>query len=71
MLYTVNNGGLPPWGGVIVITFATIIVFFFGYRFVNLYEKWPWIPNLAVFLVIIDRLAKSFWENINYKNWSC
>ncbi|EGW32825.1 uncharacterized protein SPAPADRAFT_60168, partial [Spathaspora passalidarum NRRL Y-27907] len=32
---------------------------FFGYNVIHHYEKWSWIPNLAVFLVIIARFSMS------------
>ncbi|KAH3899145.1 cytosine permease SCDLUD_004572 [Saccharomycodes ludwigii] len=46
----------PPWASCLILIVATIIVTFFGYKIVHLYEKWSWVPNFAVFLVIIARL---------------
>ncbi|CDO93094.1 unnamed protein product [Kluyveromyces dobzhanskii CBS 2104] len=61
LLHIVNHSGAncPPWAGCLIIVFSTIIVTFFGYRVIHAYEKWSWVPNFAVFLVIIARLAKS------------
>ncbi|KAH3679523.1 hypothetical protein WICPIJ_008598 [Wickerhamomyces pijperi] len=50
---------LPPWAGVLVIALITIIVSMFGYKAVHLYEKWSWIPNIAVFFVLIARFTIS------------
>lgn len=61
LLHIVNPSGpdCPPWAGCLIIIFGTIIVTFFGYRVIHAYEKWSWVPNFAVFLVIIARLAKA------------
>ncbi|KAK9466161.1 permease for cytosine/purines, uracil, thiamine, allantoin-domain-containing protein [Lipomyces arxii] len=59
LLHTVNGGGLPPWGGIIVISVLTMIVTLFGYKIVHIYEKWSWIPTFIVFLIVIARFAKS------------
>ncbi|SCU95883.1 LAME_0F13916g1_1 [Lachancea meyersii CBS 8951] len=58
LLHKVNPGGAqcPPWAGCLIIVLSTIVVTFFGYRVIHAYEKWSWIPNFAVFLVIIARL---------------
>ncbi|KAH3680319.1 hypothetical protein WICMUC_000386 [Wickerhamomyces mucosus] len=50
---------LPPWAGLLIIVLLTIIVSMFGYRAVHLYEKYSWIPNLAVFFVLIARFKIS------------
>ncbi|OUM52385.1 hypothetical protein BVG19_g1571 [[Candida] boidinii] len=57
LLHMVNDYSLPPWAGCLILVIATIIVTFFGYHVVHLYEKWSWIPNGAVFIAIICRLA--------------
>ncbi|CCF60697.1 hypothetical protein KAFR_0L00890 [Kazachstania africana CBS 2517] len=61
LLNMVNNEGdnLPLWGGCLIIIGATVIVTFFGYSVIHTYEKYSWIPNFAVFLVIIARLHTS------------
>lgn len=61
LLHMVNRHGhnIPVWAGCLVIMGGTVLVSFFGYRFIHLYEKWSWVPNFAVFLVIIARLKKS------------
>lgn len=59
MLHTVNNGGLPSWGGVLVITFLTVIVSMFGYRIVHNFEKWAWVPVFIVFIITAVRMAKT------------
>ncbi|KAL2706882.1 Purine-cytosine permease FCY2 [Kluyveromyces marxianus] len=61
LLHMVNPSGhnCPPWAACLILIMCTIVVTFFGYRFIHLYEKWSWVPNFAVFLVIIACLAKS------------
>lgn len=61
LLSMVNPGGnqCPPWAGIIIITGCTVGVTFFGYRIIHAYEKWSWVPNVIVFLVIIACLAKN------------
>lgn len=59
LLHIVNNYLLPPWAGCLILILMTIVVTFFGYHVIHAYEKWCWIPNLAIFLVIIARMAKS------------
>ncbi|KAI5966931.1 FCY21 [Candida pseudojiufengensis] len=59
LLHIVNNGALPPWAGCLILVLCTIVVTFFGYHVIHIYEKWSWIPNLIVFIVIIVRFAMS------------
>ncbi|CCH60258.1 hypothetical protein TBLA_0C04620 [Henningerozyma blattae CBS 6284] len=62
LLNMVNIGSghnAPLWAGCLIIVGATVMVSFFGYRVIHVYEKYSWIPNFAVFLVIIARLKKS------------
>lgn len=59
MLHTVNNGGLPPWAGCLVIVLGSVFVSIFGYKFVHHFEKWAWIPNLVIFVIVAVRMAKS------------
>ncbi|KAG7193433.1 purine-cytosine permease [Scheffersomyces spartinae] len=59
LLHIVNNGALPPWVGCIILVALTIIVTFFGYHVIHIYEKWSWVPNAICFIAIIARMAKS------------
>jgi NCS1 nucleoside transporter family len=59
MLHTVNNGSVPPWAGCLVIVFGSVFVSFFGYRIVHAFEKFSWIPNFAIFIVVAVRMSKS------------
>lgn len=66
LLNMVNHSGYncPLWAGCLVIALGTITVSFFGYSMIHQYEKWSWIPNLAIFFVIIARLKISGnWSN--------
>ena len=49
----------PLWAGCIIIIGATVMVTFFGLKIIHTYERYSWIPNFAVFLVIIARLKMS------------
>lgn len=66
LLNMVNEDGnnLPLWAGCLVIIGVTLIVTFFGINVIHLYNRYSWIPNFAVFLVVIARLKKSG----NFKN---
>ena len=57
MVNTPNN--CPLWAGCLIIVGCTVLVTFFGYNVIHAYEKWSWVPNFAVFLVIIARLKMS------------
>lgn len=57
LLNMVNNGAVPPWAACLVFIGGTIMVTFFGYHVIHLYEKWSFIPNAAVFIAIICRMA--------------
>lgn len=61
LLNMINPGGhqCPPWAGCLIIIGCTILVTFFGYNVIHMYEKWSWVPNFAVFLVMIACLKKS------------
>lgn len=50
---------LPLWAGCLVIVGCTVLVTFFGYKVIHTYQKYSWIPNFAVFFVIIARLKLS------------
>lgn len=54
-----SGHNLPLWGGCLVIIGGTIVVSSFGYKVIHSFEKYSWIPNFAVFLVIIARLKIS------------
>lgn len=57
LLHIVNNGALPPWAGCLILVLCTVLVTFFGYKVIHAYEKWSWVPNVAVFIAIICRMA--------------
>ncbi|CCK72762.1 cytosine permease KNAG_0L01420 [Huiozyma naganishii CBS 8797] len=54
-----NGNNCPLWAGCVIIVGCTVMVTFFGYNVIHAYEKWSWVPNFAVFLVIIARLKMS------------
>ncbi|KAI3403134.1 FCY21 [Candida oxycetoniae] len=57
LLHIVNNGALPPWAGCLILVVCTILITFFGYHVIHLYEKWAWVPNFIIFIIIIVRFA--------------
>ncbi|EDZ72602.1 YER056Cp-like protein, partial [Saccharomyces cerevisiae AWRI1631] len=62
LLNMVNEGSghvCPIWAGCLIIIGGTVLVTFFGYSVIHAYEKWSWVPNFAVFLVIIAQLSRS------------
>ncbi|ABN66165.1 purine-cytosine permease [Scheffersomyces stipitis CBS 6054] len=59
LLNIVNNGACPPWAGCLILVICTILVTFFGYNVIHMYEKWSWVPNVVVFIAIIVRMAKA------------
>ncbi|EER35721.1 hypothetical protein CTRG_00460 [Candida tropicalis MYA-3404] len=50
-------GPLPPWAGCLILVICTCIFAVFGYKTVHLYEKYAWIPNFIVFIIIIAKFA--------------
>lgn len=59
-----NGHNCPLWAGCLIIASGTVIISFFGYKVIHQYEKWSWIPNLAIFFVLIARLKISGkWSN--------
>ncbi|KAK5778201.1 hypothetical protein RI543_004422 [Arxiozyma heterogenica] len=66
LLNMVNRNGhnCPLWAGCLIIAAGTVLISFFGYNVIHQYEKWSWIPNLAIFFVLIARLKISGkWSN--------
>ncbi|CUS25200.1 LAQU0S34e00166g1_1 [Lachancea quebecensis] len=61
LLHMINPSGVrcPPWAGCLIIVLSTISVSFFGYRVIHIYEKWAWVPNFVVFLIVIARVHVS------------
>lgn len=55
----VSLGPLPPWAGCLIFSVITCTLAFFGYKVIHTYQRYSWIPNLVVYLVIIARLCKS------------
>lgn len=49
-------GPLPPAVGCVIIVLATLVLAFFGYKVIHTYERYSWIPNFVICLVIIARL---------------
>lgn len=58
LIHAVNND-VPGFAGILIISFCTLLVCFFGYKIVHAYEFWSWIPTFIVFLVILGTFAHS------------
>jgi NCS1 nucleoside transporter family len=50
---------VPGWAGILIIAFCTLIIVFFGYKLVHLYEYWSWIPTFIVFMITLGVFAHS------------
>lgn len=55
----VSLGPLPAWAGCLIFVVITCAFSFLGYKVIHLYEKWSWIPNVIVYIIMAVRLAKS------------
>jgi len=51
---------LPLTAAIIIIAVATLIVSFFGYKFVHAYERFVWIPVAVIFFIVLGQGAKNF-----------
>jgi NCS1 nucleoside transporter family len=58
MIHAVNND-VPGYAGIIIIAVCTLLITFFGYRIVHLYEFWSWIPTTIVFIIVLGVFAHS------------
>lgn len=52
-------GPLPPWAGCLILVIITVALALFGYKTIHLYERYSWIPNLTIYLILIARLSMS------------
>lgn len=53
------NPDVPGFAGILIIAFCTLIIVFFGYKVVHVYEYWSWIPTFIVFLIVLGVFAHS------------
>jgi NCS1 nucleoside transporter family len=58
-LFHAINTNMPGWAGILVIAFITILVGGFGYKVVHEYQRWSWIPNFIIYLVVLGQFARS------------
>lgn len=52
-------GPLPPWAGCIILVVVTCMVALLGYKAIHIYERYSWIPNFIIYLIVIARLTMS------------
>jgi NCS1 nucleoside transporter family len=50
---------VPPYAGILIIAFCTLLVTMFGYKVVHIYEFWSWIPSFIIFLIVLGVFAHS------------
>ena len=58
LLHAVNHN-IPGYAGILILAFLTLLVTFFGYRVIHVYEKVSLYPPLGVFITIMGVLIKS------------
>lgn len=58
LIHAVNND-VPGFAGILIIALATLLIVFFGYKVVHVYEFWSWIPTFIVFLIVLGVFAHS------------
>ncbi len=44
--------------GVVIIALCTLLIGFFGYKVVHVYERWSWIPTAITFIIMLGVSAK-------------
>ncbi|KAG7293167.1 hypothetical protein NEMBOFW57_003213 [Staphylotrichum longicolle] len=49
----------PRWAGVLLVILLTFLVGLFGYRIVHAYERWAWLPCMAVLVIVLGVFAHS------------
>ncbi|GMM37871.1 hypothetical protein DASC09_051960 [Saccharomycopsis crataegensis] len=52
----VSVGPLPPAVGCVIIIICTLVMAFFGYKIIHIYERYSSIPNVIICFIIIARL---------------
>lgn len=58
LLHAVNSN-IPGWAGVLLMILLTFLVGLFGYRIVHAYERWAWLPCMAVLVIVLGVFAHS------------
>lgn len=58
----VSLGPLPPWAGCLIFVVCTCTLALFGYKIIHTYERYSWIPNVLIYVIMIARftMAKKF-----------
>ncbi|ETN08251.1 hypothetical protein PPTG_12082 [Phytophthora nicotianae INRA-310] len=58
LIHAANND-VPGWAGIIIIAFCTFLITLFGYKVVHYYERYSWIPNFIVYLILLGTFIHS------------
>ncbi|KAE8915572.1 Purine-cytosine permease [Phytophthora fragariae] len=58
LIHAVNTD-VPGWAGIIIIAFCTFLITLFGYKVVHYYERYSWIPNFIVYLILLGTFIHS------------
>ncbi|KIW96771.1 uncharacterized protein Z519_02162 [Cladophialophora bantiana CBS 173.52] len=53
ILSAVNGGGMTVIVGVIISSVISLFIVLFGIRLFHQYERWAWVPQAAVFLILV------------------
>eukprot|EP00276_Gloeochaete_wittrockiana_P006474 CAMPEP_0184644370 /NCGR_PEP_ID=MMETSP0308-20130426/1095_1 /TAXON_ID=38269 /ORGANISM="Gloeochaete witrockiana, Strain SAG 46.84" /LENGTH=412 /DNA_ID=CAMNT_0027072855 /DNA_START=280 /DNA_END=1518 /DNA_ORIENTATION=- len=57
----VSDETFPAWGGIVIVSFVTIVVSVYGYRYIHLYEKWLLLPTLFAFATVFFNQCRNFY----------
>ncbi len=60
LIYALSGGVVPRWAGIMCIATITTLVSLYGYVYVHRYERYAWIPMVAIFTIILFVAAPSF-----------
>lgn len=47
-----SGGAIPPQVGILIIAILTTIFSIYGYKYIQRYERYAWIPMAAIFLIL-------------------
>jgi purine-cytosine permease-like protein len=61
IMSTVNGGGMSVIVGVIIAAVISLVVCLVGIRFFHSYERWAWLPQAIVVLIMIG-VAGPYWD---------
>lgn len=60
ILSAVSGGSMSIVVGIIIVALISWVVAFFGIGLFHIYERWAWLPQLIVLLILVGRAAPHF-----------